>query len=225
MSIIEDLKGIWDTATGSPGLFFGIMALFLPLILFKWWLIGRAARNNQKSPYAGWAQDGRATQVSHATGVGHQDVLILKPAIGLGTILFCLIFFGGGALFYALVVLPAGNLSPKDWFVFASMLAFTLVGVFLLIIRFNSITVSTDQITRAGPLVKNKTYFLSSLQNVSPLSKTLAGGAKLDFGPQGVLKVRASYKGYRQLLERLAVSNPKLRLQVNLYTQALKERI
>jgi hypothetical protein len=37
-----------------------------------------------------------------------------------------------------------------------------------------------------------------------------------------VLKVRANYKGYKQLLDHLANDDPKLRLLVKLYTNALK---
>jgi hypothetical protein len=222
MSIIEDLKGVWDAATGNPGLFFGIMAVFLPLIILKWWIVARTARKTQQNAYAGWTEDATSQQAPHETGVGTVDVLKMKPAIGLGAILFSLLFFGGGALFYALVVLPEATATRKDWITFAVMLGFTLMGLAVWVISFNRLTVSAEKITRTGPLIKRKSYLFSGLQSVSPLAKTFAGGAKLDFGEQGVLKVRANYKGYKQLLDHLAKDDPKLRLLVKLYTNTLK---
>jgi hypothetical protein len=74
--------------------------------------------------------------------------------------------------------------------------------------------VSAGEITRAGLILRKRSFPFSALRGTAPLSKTIAGGVRLDFGEHGMLKVPASYQGYRQLLERLAQKDPKLRLMM-----------
>ncbi|WP_421701997.1 hypothetical protein [Aliiroseovarius sp.] len=216
MTIIEDLKGVWAFASEEPVLFFGLMAVFLPLIWWKWRVIGGAERRAMAQTRAGWTEDATPGQMPHETGIGQVDVLVMRPSQSLVTVLAILAFFGSGAAFYALVVLPSAEVTPKDWAVFTIMCGLSLIGLLILYMSFTRLSVGATEITRSGLLRRGRAFPFSALRGTEPLGKTIAGGVKLDFGEHGQLKVPAQYAGYRQLLARLAKNDPKLRMMMRL---------
>ncbi|MEO0378951.1 MAG: hypothetical protein AAF252_01695 [Pseudomonadota bacterium] len=186
------------------------------LIYYKWVWIGRAHTKAIKNAYAGWKVDG---------SVDTAQRLVMRPVKMLSVGLWTLLFFGGGFLFFALVVVPKGDVEPTDWFALVAFGLFSIAAMFLILMSFTRITFDGEVFTRSGVFGRNMAVRADALKDVSPISKTIAGGIYLDFGTEGRIRVTAQMSGYRQLLEILTQHNPKLRMLVNAYSDAAKRQL
>jgi hypothetical protein len=211
--IIDTLTSIYRAAHDSPTIFFPIFIFGCVLIWIKWSLIAKGTKKAAKANYEGWITD--AIEQDRDL----QTVLVMKPIKLLRVAIYSLLFFGGGALFYWMVVLPKPDASTKDWLVFGIMLAFSTIGLWMLWLSFTRITLFSDRIEKTSPLRKRFIGPLIEINNVKPISKTIAGGIYVYFSDGRRLRIIARMSGYRQLLERLSKDDPKLRMMTNLYTR------
>ena len=228
MSMIETFKAnalaIFSTARDAPEIFFPLFAIGLFLIWLKWRFIGKATAKSAQKNFAGWTKDGEAQRAQHETGVGYQDVLVMKPIKFLSLSLYYIGFFGGGALFFWLVEIPNGGLSPKEKLGFTFMILATIIGLYVFILSFMRIRLFTDKIERTCPFRRKFSAPLSGLTSVTPISKTIAGGVFINFNDGRRLRVIPRMSGYRQLLERLSRTDPKLRLLMTMAAKQIQAR-
>ena len=202
-----------------------ILAIGFTLIWLKWRFIAKAQRNAVKSQYAGWTVDAKHASEAHDTGIGTKDVLVMKPVKFFRIGLMTLIFFGGGAWFYMAVVLKKPDVSAKDWAVFAMMIGFSLLALFVLAQAFTRIRFDREHITKRSPFARTFHAKLADLSSVKPAHKTIAGGVDLLFNDGRKLRVKSQMSGYRQLLEHLSSIDPKLRLMTLMVTNAMQKQV
>ncbi|MEP6019925.1 MAG: hypothetical protein ABJ251_15725 [Paracoccaceae bacterium] len=202
-----------------------ILAIGFTLVWLKWRFIAKAQRNAAKSQYAGWSVDAKRASETHDTGIGTKDVLVMKPVKFVRIGLMTLIFFGGGAWFYMAVVLREPDVSAKDWGVFAIMMGFSLLALFLLAHAFTRIRFDGEHITRRSLFAKTFHAKLADLLSVKPANKTIAGGVDLLFNDGRKLRVKSQMSGYRQLLEQLSSIDPKLRLMTQMMTKVMQKQV
>ena len=186
------------------------------LIYYKWFWIGRVSQNAIKNNYAGWKIDGALDSAQR---------LVMRPVKIRRVGVLTLLFFGGGALFFALVSIPNGDMGPQEWFAFAAMVVFSVISVWLILMSFNRITFDGEAFTRVGVLGRSFAVRVDTLTDVRPIGKTIAGGVFLDFEGGERLRVPANMSGYRQLLEILTQHQPKLRMLVRAYANAAQRQL
>ncbi len=208
----------------NPLLFSTIFGVGLCLIWFKYWLMGRAMQSTLKQNYAGWTKGASRSTRTHPTGVGHQDVLVMKPVKVLPIAILCIVFFGGSALFMAETRLSRPDASLKDWFAVVSGAGFSVLGLWLIAFSFTRIIFNGETIERRTLFRRPLVLPMSDLLGFRPISKTIAGGVFLDFKGGQKLRVPARMSGYRQLLDQLAQGNPKLALILRMLESSMKDR-
>ncbi|MEO0667801.1 MAG: hypothetical protein AAFZ99_07780 [Pseudomonadota bacterium] len=190
--------------------------IIVTALYYKWVWMGRAGKNAIKNNYAGWKVDG---------AVDTAQRLVMRPVKIRRTGIWTLLFFGGGALFFALVSIPNGDMGREQWFAFAAMIVFSIGAVWLILMSFNRITFDGEVFTRVGVLGRNTAMRVDTLTDVRPIGKTIAGGVFLDFEGGEKLRVPANMSGYRQLLEILTQHQPKLRMLVRAYANAAQRQL
>ncbi len=200
-----------------------VSLIAVTIIWFKWWLIARAQSKAIKANYAGWSVDAKQVQARHETGVGTTDVLIMKPIKIVPVALMTLAFFGGLAWFYWVVVLEKPEVSSKDWGVFAILVGFSALALLLLAQSFTRIRLEAENISRRSLFARRFDGKLSDVTTVKPSGMTIASGIEIIFNDGRKLRVRAQMSGYRQLLERLSVIDPKLRLMTRMIANAMQK--
>lgn len=214
-SLKQSLHSILVALQSNPPLFMGIFLVGLFLIWLKYRVIRHSVARSQKQNYAGWTVEAKSGQRSHPTGIGHTDVLIMRPVKVIPIALFCLIFFGGGALFVASQE-PAGI---RAWFTVAAGAVFSVLSLWMIGYSFTRIIFDGETIERRALFRAPVSVPLSRLTDVRPINKTIAGGVFLQFDDGQKLRVIPRMSGYRQLLETLARKDPKLALMLRMMPQ------
>jgi hypothetical protein len=215
--ILDTLTSIYRAARDGPTIFFPIFIFGCVLIWIKWRFIAKGTKSAAKANYEGWVTD--AIEQDNDL----QTVLVMKPIKLLRVAVYSLFFFGGGALFYWMVVLSKPDISTEDWLVFGIMLAFSALGFWMLWLSFTRITLFSDRIEKTSLLTNRFIGPLSEIDNVKPISKTIAGGIYVYFSDGRRLRIVARMSGYRQLLERLSKNDPKLRMMTNHFSKQIKK--
>ncbi|WP_299876875.1 hypothetical protein [uncultured Sulfitobacter sp.] len=218
-AIWQKALAVVEAARTAPEVFFPIFVVGLILIWLKWRVLGKGMRRAARDNYAGWTTDAKAGTKTHETGVGTTSVLVMKPAKMLWVSVWTFVFFGGGALFLATRNAP---LTLRDKASVAISAVFALLAVVLFIRSFDRIRIYDGRIERTRLFARRVSAPLSTLTSVAPLSKTILGGVTLTFNDGQRLKIPARMTGYRQLLDHLAVEDPKLRLMMTLATRQME---
>lgn len=221
----QTILGIRDAYQANPLLFSITFGLGLLLIWFKYWLIRRATRSTHKQNYAGWNTKAHRTIRAHPTGIGHQNILTMKPVKTLPIALFCLVFFGGGALFMAETELRGPDPSWKAWFTAIVCSCFSILSLWLIVFSFTRIVFNGEAIERCALFRKPLVLPLSDLQGIRPISKTIAGGVLLEFKGGQRLRVLPRFSGYRELLDLLAQKDPKLAMMLRMVGREMENHL
>lgn len=204
-------------AIAEAPVFFAILFLiFGPLIWWKWRATGKGIERATQDPSHGLRVDADTKTQIHETGIGTQDVLEMRPAKTPFMIWFGLLFFGGGAVFFAMVVL-VDEPTSKDWQVFAIMMLFAVGSMVFIEANQTRIIVSPDTIERRRVLHRRQRIAFSSITNVSLARKTLVGGVVVTDANGQKMRIAARFSGYLTALDRLAKHDPKLSLMVKLH--------
>lgn len=124
-------------------------------------------------------------------------------------------------LFSALLTDP--EKTSWDGLIFASSCAFVLLALFLIAASFTRITFDDERVTRTRLFGAPFTARLDDLQQITPISKTIAGGVFLNF-PNGRLRVTAQMSGYLQLLDLLGERYPVFGAKVRLFARMMEDK-
>lgn len=211
------MAAILESIVSNP-VGFGLTIAILSIIIFKHRLIWYFTRKAVRDQRAGMGVDAQTRQVRHETGIGTRDVLVMRPVKVIGVAIWGFLFFGGGAVFYALVVLQSAESTGEDWAVFGVFSAFALLAVYLFAMATTRICFDGTQIERTGLAVRRFSARLDELSHVTPLRKSLMNGMALHFADGSKLNVRPNMSGYRQLMEQLSSFDPKLRMMTKMLT-------
>lgn len=223
---IENLKITWDIAASNPLVFI----LIFSFLLFLYWIqrgYERRAQKAQKADqFAGWKAGKKTVKRQHETGIGTQDVLVLKPTGQiLKVAILTLAFFGGGAVFFAWVVLPDPvERTFENIMGFIIMCGFSVGALFLLAEYFTRYEVTEEEIVHRRLLRRRQRYPLSTLVAVKPAGKNPALGIKLTFADGRELALWARFQGYADMLSKLKHVHPDFLHQSALGRMAQKMR-
>jgi hypothetical protein len=191
-------------AIAENPLFFALAFLIgLPLIWWKWRAIGNSNKHAIESASHGLRTSADSKTIAHDTGIGTQDVLVMRPPAITKMVYFALLFFGGGALFFWLVVLPSPDATSKDWWAFAGMVMFTIGAMFVIELSQTRIVVGKTAIEKRRVLHKRQHITVSDISGIEPLGHSLARGARLHASDGQVMRIGANFSGYRDLILRL----------------------
>jgi hypothetical protein len=210
---LSDLPAAFAT---NPWFFIIAFAIGLPLIWWKWRVAGNNMQLSIDSQTHGWRAGVDKKDVRHETGIGTREVLIMRPAKLPKMIWFSLIFFGGGALFYALVVLQSGNTGSEDWWVFAGLAAFTIGAIAVIEMNQTRIIITDQGIERRKVLTHRQRIEFSQIKDVTAHAKDFGRGLIVHANDGQKMRVLPSMSGYKQLMERLAPYNKKMALMAKL---------
>ena len=211
----DALMGLPSAIAANPGFFAILLLIFGPLIWWKWRTIGKSTNKAIADQTHGMRTDADRKRVRHETGIGMAEVLVMRPNSVGGMIWFALIFFGGGAVFYAFVVLQDAP-SPKDWWTFAGLAGFTFAIMGLIEVNQTRLIVDEQQIERRRVLHARDRIAFSQIASVEPLAKSFARGLRITTRDGQTMKVPARFSGYRELMARLSKHDPSLRLMAKL---------
>ena len=205
-TITDALRGNAELFRAYPISYTIGLTLAVTVIYFKWRLITKAQDKALRDNFAGWQEAGE---------VSSSGVLIMRPFKMRRLGVLGIVFWGGGAWFMGLVVEPKPDELLEYWLVVAISVGFTIMSLWILAFSFDRILYDGKRIVRLSWLAKPFEARLDDLEQVTPLSKTIAGGVRLHFTDGRQLKVRARNSGYRQLLESLAGRDLKLRMMLS----------
>lgn len=209
------LSGLPAAIAEDPTFFIVFFAIGLPLIWWKWRVIDRGMQRATEDPSHGLRTSAATQQQRSETGIGTESVLVMRPPNTPWAIWFGLIFFGGGAVFFALVVLVESP-TAKDWLVFAFMVLFSVACMGFIEANQTRFIVSHSMIERRRVLTRRERMAFASITDVSLNGKTFLGGVTVtDTGGQK-MRIAARFSGYRDLLDRVAPLNPKLSLMLKI---------
>lgn len=195
----------------APLLFAVFFAIFAPLIWWKWRVTGSSVTKAIDDQTHGFRAVADTRQVRHETGVGSRDFLVMRPNKLGGMIWFGLLFFGGGAVFYLLVVLPAEPTS-KNWLTFAVLSGFTIINMVLIEMNQARFLIHPDYLERRRVLYRSESIPLSSIAKITPMGKTYRSGLRIMSSDGRKMTIPARFSGYRALIARLAPYSAELRL-------------
>lgn len=195
------------------------------LIILKWRLIGSGMRKAMKNQIAGLTTPAKTVKKTTRLGIGEEDVIVMRNAgkpLRIG--LFCLAFFGGGAVFLWFGPLSDPSESTtKLWMSFWICGAFGLLSPLTILQQFNKIELRDDEISSIRLMMPNQTFHLSQLRDVEPVAKSWARGIKLSFGDQS-LRIMSTMSGYVEVLEQLSKHDPKLLLISRALRNGMRKR-
>ncbi|MBT8410752.1 MAG: hypothetical protein KJP02_03000 [Octadecabacter sp.] len=201
----------WEALTGLPAaiaaapLFFAIVfAIGLPLIWWKWKVMGDGMQKAVADLSYGLRTDADRKQVRHETGIGTREILVMRPPKLSKMIYFALFFFGGGAVFYFILYLPSDLAEPDDWWTFAGAAGFTIAVMIIIEANQTRIYVDDHSLQRRRVLHRRQTIAFKDIASIEPLAKAFMGGMVLRTRDGQRLRVRAQFSGYRELIARLA---------------------
>lgn len=199
----------------SPLVFLAVLVVFGPLIWWKWRSVGAATSKATADITHGLRTDSDRKQTRHDTGIGTQEVLVMRPNKVGGMIWFALIFFGGGAVFSALVVLQDAP-TVEDFWTFAGMSAFATACMGIIEANQTRFIVTATQIECRRILHRRRRIAFGDVQTVEPMAKSFVRGLRILPKTGRPLVVSARYSGYRELMQRLAQHDPQLSLMSKL---------
>lgn len=205
-TITDALRGNAELFRAYPIPYTIGLTLVVTVIWFKWRLIAKAHEKGLRDNFAGWKQAGE---------VSPSGVLIMRPLKMRRLGVLGIVFWGGGAWFMGLVAEPKPDELLKHWLAVAGSVGFTIMSLWILAFSFDRILFDGKRIVRLSWLSKPFEAKIDDLEQITPLSKTIAGGVRLHFTDGRQLKIRARNSGYRQLLESLAGRDLKLRMMLS----------
>lgn len=126
------------------------------------------------------------------------DMRVARPVRRWGLIVFGLLFCGGGAAFYALVVLrqqPEG----RDWAVFGGLLLGAVLIVVVLARQFREIRFGKEGM-HLHWFGHRATFPLHEIDRIEPLATDVRRGGRIIMKDGRKLRVQADYIGYKDLL-------------------------
>lgn len=221
--LTEVFTGIVDLFNRSPVVFTLVFGAGVSLIWLKYRWIARAQANVLRDNYAGWSQGAKTAKVTHETGIGTKDVLIMRPIKFRSIAIWTLLFFGGGSVVLGFDVFENPNeMGFKDYFGFVSCILFAALSLWLLALSFTKIVIDGNSLHHRG-LFRRRAFKFESIQAIEPLGKSYLSGVKLTFKDTQTLKIIARMTGYRDLLEQLAAKDPKLQLVVRGISRSLEK--
>jgi len=200
----------------NPTFFVIIFAIGLPLIWWKWRVTGTAMTKAMTDQTHGLRTDAKVTFKPHETGIGTQDVFIMRPAGVGGMLWFALLFFGGGALFYWFVLLTKGQGTWESWATFAGLSAFALGAMVAIEVNQTRIYVDAKTIQKRRVLHRRQTIAFADIAQVDPIGKNFTTGLIIQTHDCAKMPVRAAFSGYMQLMGRLAPYNHQIAMMSNM---------
>jgi hypothetical protein len=205
-TITEALRGNAELLRSYPVAYTIGLTLVVTLVYLKWHVIGKAQQKALRDNFAGWVQDGE---------VSSGGVLILRPLNMRRIGVFGILFFGGGAWFMGMVAEPKPDALAKHWMTVVSLTGFAGLSLWVFAMSFDRILFDGVKIARTSWLARPFVAEMSTLERITPLSKTIAGGVRLHFADGRHLRLRARNSGYRQLLEALSERDLKLKIMLS----------
>lgn len=205
----DALQGLPGAVASNPGLFIILFLVFIPLIVWKWWVVGKSTKKAMADPTHGLRTDADRKKVRHETGIGTTEVLVMRPNGVGGMIWFVLILFGAGALFYAFLVLPDEPTS-ENWWTFAGLAGFAICAMGLIEANQTRLIVGERHIERRRVLYARDRIAFDQIASVEPLGKSFVRGLKVISRDGRSMRVPARFSGYRELMERLGTHDPAL---------------
>ena len=213
----------WDAISGlpaaiaaNPGFFIIVFAIGLPLIWWKWRVTGSSLQTAVDNQTHGWRAQADRKDILHETGIGTTEAFVMRPARLPKMIWFALIFFGGGAVFYALVVLQTGEASAKDWWTFAGLSMFTIGALVLIEVNQTRILITQNGLERRRILHRRQHIEFAKISDVTPAAKHFGRGLIIHSEDGQKMRVLPAMSGYAQLMERLGPHNPKMAMLAKL---------
>ena len=214
----EQLKDAAEYAVENPLVLCASVIFSLVLSWVHWRLLWSGARKGLEGQTAGWDQ--RITQDSRKTDVGHESVLVMRPANKpFKTGFFCTLFFGCGTMFYWFVSMHTPLY--KDWLVFAIFTIGWLLGLLLMWMSTQRVVLTSSTIETRALFRQSKVFSMAGLQQVTAV-QGWERGVLLHFNDGRQLRVRAMMTGYKDLLRRLEPIEPKLAL-ISRFVQGARE--
>ena len=206
---------------------------FVLIAILLWWLntrfYRRLFRRQQQAETLGWTASATQARQKGRVGFGGSDLLVMRaPRQNTKIAILTLLFFGGGAVFYALVVLPdPTEQTLKNWSVFAIMCGFSAMAVMLFLTSFNRVVLSDDEIIVKRLYWPRRRHYLSEITGAEFLGKSATAGMKLTFLDKKTLKLFASYEGFGDALQRMRNQHPdiqKIYMMGRMMTAAQRRR-
>lgn len=197
-----------------------IAVLIAPIMWWKWKRPGNVVTKALRDASHGLRTEADRKEMRHDTGIGTRDVLVMRPAkLGFG-IYFGLLFFGGGAAFFALVVLQSPDVTGEDWWIFVGLMAFTLCAILLMIANRTRIHLDAASVEKRPLLLPRKSIRFSEITQISPHGKDYRLGVKFSTQDGKSMRVVAGFSGYLQLLERLPKLDERLGILLKMSAQS-----
>ena len=193
------------------------LVVFLAFAIFMYWInrwiFARIIRKQAAASMTGWDKCAGTASRRHQTGLGMREVAVMKlPRRNLSIAFWNLLFFGGGAVFYSLAVLPdPEEQTVKNWSVFAGLCGFSILGMALLVMTFTRIEVSPEDIVLRRLFRRPRQFLLSAIAKVEPAGKNPATGVKLVFSDNRSLRLLATNEGYADVMMMIQGAHPDLR--------------
>ena len=214
----EQAKEAAQFAVQNPLVLCAAVIFALGLSWLKWRLVLSGVRKGIEGQTAGWDQ--RITQNSRKTGVGHESVLVMRPANKpFKTGFLCTLFFGCGAMSYWFVSMHTPLF--KDWLVFAIFTIGWLLGLLLMWMSTQRVILTSSTIETRALFRQSKVFSMAGLQQVTAI-QGWERGVLLHFNDGRQLRVQAMMTGYKDLLRRLEPFEPKLAL-ISRFVQGARE--
>lgn len=140
----------------------------------------------------------RQTEGLRKGAIAQGETLVARPARRWGLIAFGLLFFGGGAVFYALVVLQKQP-ETKDWAVFGVLLLAVALVAVLLVRQFREIRFGKRQLDLYW--FGHRMHLpVSEIDRIEPLGTDVRRGMRIILKDGRKLRVQADYVGYKDLI-------------------------
>ena len=205
---LSGLVFLWN----NPAILAVVLIILLPIYWIQGRLFRRTTRKATLAQYGGLNRDAKRTTRAHETGIGMQSALVLRPvASGVGGLILALVFFGGGAAFMGLVVLPEPeNQTVKNYTGFVISLGFVVLGLWALLGLLARIEMIADRIEHRRFLRPRRVFQIRDIVEVRRLGKAPGAGVILMFRDGRRLRLPASYAGYIEALTMLWPAHPQI---------------
>ncbi|MEL6959540.1 MAG: hypothetical protein AAGL89_11380 [Pseudomonadota bacterium] len=208
---LAELQAVGAAMIENPLLFIIAFAIGLPLILWKWRVVGRSQTKAMSDLTHGFRAQADTRTARHDTGIGTKDVLVMRPNKLGGMIWFALIFFGGGAVFFFTLVLPEEP-TRDNWMTFTGLAAFSLFAMGLIEANQTRIIVDDTGIERRRILHRRQRIAFTDIVTADLNTKAASPVLKLTTRDGRSMRIRATYSGFMTLLSRLSKVDAKVAL-------------
>lgn len=223
---VEDyIDALTNSFSASPVMLGVVMGLVLLIMWAKWRFIHWVTQRSLRGSYSGWVHAGGVEHRPHETGIGTTERQVMRPKGHFRIGLLTLLLFGGGAWFYAAIVLPETDEPLKDWAVFTTMSGFGFVSIGLIYMSFTRIRYDDTQIERRRLFQPARMARWRDLQTIKPLGQTVIGGVRLHFEDGTVIKIAADMTGYHQLMKKLSAIDPRIAMVTRMAERRLQQQV